>query len=141
MTRAEREAPKPLFADAWRDFASGGQAGRLLAVVACGTLAFNMQDVLLEPYGGEILGLSVVGHHAADRRSGRWARWRAFALAARWLARGLDPYRMAARGHPRRGRRVHFSVIFAAPLASPPLFFAWVPAGSASARGLFPSPR
>ena len=29
------------------------------AVVAVGTLAFSMQDVLLEPYGGEILGLSV----------------------------------------------------------------------------------
>jgi MFS transporter, BCD family, chlorophyll transporter len=31
----------------------------LLAVVFLGTLAFNMQDVLLEPYGGEILGLPV----------------------------------------------------------------------------------
>ena len=38
---------------------AGGQAGRLLAVVFLGTMAFNMQDVLLEPYGGEILGLSV----------------------------------------------------------------------------------
>jgi MFS transporter, BCD family, chlorophyll transporter len=24
-----------------------------------GTAAFNMQDIVLEPYGGEILGLSV----------------------------------------------------------------------------------
>jgi hypothetical protein len=37
----------------------GGEAGRLLVVVFLGTMAFNMQDVLLEPYGGEILGLSV----------------------------------------------------------------------------------
>jgi len=59
MTKAEREAEGPTFKDAWRDFASGGDAGRLLMVVFLGTMAFNMQDVLLEPYGGEILGLSV----------------------------------------------------------------------------------
>ncbi|MEO1363979.1 MAG: MFS transporter, partial [Pseudomonadota bacterium] len=59
MTREERAAPRPLFRDAWNDYAAGGQAGRLLACVFVGTMAFNMQDVLLEPYGGEILGLSV----------------------------------------------------------------------------------
>jgi BCD family chlorophyll transporter-like MFS transporter len=59
MTKAEREEESPSFADAWADYASGGTAGRLLAVVFLGTMAFNMQDVLLEPYGGEILGLSV----------------------------------------------------------------------------------
>jgi BCD family chlorophyll transporter-like MFS transporter len=57
--QGEREEESPSFADAWADYASGGTAGRLLAVVFLGTMAFNMQDVLLEPYGGEILGLSV----------------------------------------------------------------------------------
>ncbi|NNL18244.1 MAG: MFS transporter, partial [Boseongicola sp.] len=59
MSREEREQPRPKFSDAWSDYTSGGDAGRLLAVVFLGTMAFNMQDVLLEPYGGEILGLSV----------------------------------------------------------------------------------
>ena len=59
MTRAERAAPQPSFRDAWNDYIKGGQAGRLLAVVFVGGLAFNMQDVLLEPYGGDVLGLSV----------------------------------------------------------------------------------
>src|SRR5690606_36363852 len=59
MSAAERAEPRPRFRYAWRDLLSGGTAGRLLAVVFAGTLAFNMQDVLLEPYGGEIMGLSV----------------------------------------------------------------------------------
>jgi len=59
MTRAERAAPRPKFRDAWADLMAGGQAGRLLVAVVLGTLAFSMQDILLEPYGGEVLGLSV----------------------------------------------------------------------------------
>ncbi|MEL6685688.1 MAG: MFS transporter, partial [Pseudomonadota bacterium] len=56
MTKAERAEASPTFRDAWTDLSAGGDAGRLLAVVFLGTMAFNMQDVLLEPYGGEILG-------------------------------------------------------------------------------------
>jgi BCD family chlorophyll transporter-like MFS transporter len=59
MSQAERAAPRPLFRDAWADLLAGGRAGRLLVVVFIGTMAFNMQDVLLEPFGGEVLGLSV----------------------------------------------------------------------------------
>jgi MFS transporter, BCD family, chlorophyll transporter len=122
MTRAERAEPRPLFRDAWADLMSGGSAGRLLAVVAVGTLAFNMQDVLLEPYGGEILGLSVgqttwlTAVYALGALAG-------FIVAGRWLARGLDPYRMAARGLL-TGIAAFSAVIFAAPLASTLLFFA-----------------
>ena len=47
MSRAEREAPQPKFSDAWNDFIAGGKAGRLLACIFVGTMAFNMQDVLL----------------------------------------------------------------------------------------------
>jgi BCD family chlorophyll transporter-like MFS transporter len=73
MTKAEREEESPSFADAWADYASGGTAGRLLVVVFLGTMAFNMQDVLLEPYGGEILGPVGVGHDASDGDMGRGA--------------------------------------------------------------------
>mgnify|MGYP000580546007 CR=1 FL=1 len=122
MSKAEREAPRPKFADAWGDYIRGGQAGRLLAVVAVGSFAFNMQDVLLEPYGGEILGLSV---SATTLLTACWASGAllGFGLAARWLSQGLDHFRMAARGIL-TGIAAFSSVIFAAPLGSAPLFFA-----------------
>ena len=88
MSREERAAPRPQFRDAWADLMAGGTAGRLLAVVFLGTMAFNMQDVLLEPYGGEVLGLSVVGHHAADGDLGRRRAGWLCAGRARALARG-----------------------------------------------------
>ncbi len=121
MTREEREAPRPKFREAWDDYARGGDAGRLLAVVFTGTLAFNMQDVLLEPYGGEILGLPVA---ATTLLTAGWATGAlaGFALAARWLGRGLDPYRMAARGIL-IGIAAFSAVIFAAPLGSTALFY------------------
>jgi len=122
MSREERAQPKPRFQDAWRDLVAGGQAGRLLAVVAIGTLAFSMQDVLLEPYGGEILGLSVA---ATTLLTALWALGAlvGFGLAARWLARGLDPYRMAARGLV-IGLAAFSSVILAEPMGLIALFFA-----------------
>ncbi len=122
MTKAERAEPRPAFRDAWRDLMAGGTAGRLLAVVVIGTLAFNMQDVLLEPYGGEILGLSVAkttlltALYAAGALAG-------FLTAGRWLARGLDPMRMAARGLL-MGIAAFSAIIFAAPLHSIALFYA-----------------
>lgn len=121
MTREEREAPRPRFRDAWADLMAGGQAGRLLAVVVLGTLAFNMQDVLLEPYGGEVLGLSVgmttllTGTYAFGALVG-------FLLAARWLAQGRDPHRTAARGLL-VGLAAFSAVIFAGPLGSTALFY------------------
>ena len=121
MTRAEREAPRPLFRDAWRDFAAGGDAGRLLVVVFLGTMAFNMQDVLLEPYGGEVLGLSV---SATTLLTAMWAMGAlaGFGLAARWLKQGLPPSRMAGRGLL-AGIAAFTCVIFAAPLGANIVFY------------------
>lgn len=50
---------RPRFREAWSTFLAGGSAVRLLVASGLGFFAFNLQDVLLEPYGGEILGLSV----------------------------------------------------------------------------------
>ncbi len=121
MTKAERAAASPTFRDAWSDLANGGDAGRLLAVVFIGTMAFNMQDVLLEPYGGEILGLSV---SATTLLTAMWAGGAlvGFAMAARWLAHGVDPYRMCARGIL-AGVAAFCAVIFSAPMGSPVLFY------------------
>ena len=122
MTKSEREAPKPQFRDAWLDLTNGGDAGRLLVVVFLGTVAFNMQDVLLEPYGGEILGLSV---SATTMLTAMWAAGAliGFGLAAKWLKSKTDPYRMAARGIL-MGLAAFCAVIFAGPLNSTPMFFA-----------------
>lgn len=121
MTKAEREAPRPLFRDAWRDFAAGGDAGRLVMVVLLGTMAFNMQDVLLEPYGGEILGMSV---SSTTLLTAMWAGGAllGFALAAKWLTQGINVYRMGARGIL-VGLAAFSAVILAAPIGSPALFF------------------
>jgi len=122
MSREERAEAKPLFADAWADLMSGGSAGRLLAVVFLGTMAFNMQDVLLEPYGGEILGLSVA---ATTLLTAAWAIGAliGFGAAAKWLANSTDPYRIAGRGLM-VGLVAFSAVIFADPLDSAALFFA-----------------
>jgi BCD family chlorophyll transporter-like MFS transporter len=70
---------------------------RLLVVVGLGFLAFNLQDVLLEPYGGEVLGLSV---SATTSLTGLMAAGAvlSFALSARLLDRGMHPMRLAMLG-------------------------------------------
>ncbi|OSQ46145.1 PucC family protein [Marivita geojedonensis] len=121
MSKEDREAPQPSFKDAWADLTAGGTAGRLLAVVFVGTMAFNMQDVLLEPYGGEILGLSV---SSTTLLTATWALGAllGFALAARVLSKGGNTYRMASVGLL-AGVAAFSIVIFAAPMNSAPLFF------------------
>jgi BCD family chlorophyll transporter-like MFS transporter len=121
-SKAEREAaPRPIFKDAWSDFMAGGQAGRLIFVVFLGTMAFNMQDVLLEPYGGEVLGLSV---SATTLLTALWASGAllGFALAAKWLRCGLNTHLMAGRGLL-VGVVAFTCVVFAAPLNSVFLFY------------------
>ena len=122
MTKAQRAEPNPTFREAWADYASGGSAGRLLVVVFLGTMAFNMQDVLLEPYGGEILGLSV---SSTTLLTATWAAGAlvGFAFAAKWLAGGINPFRMAARGIL-AGALAFCAVIFSNPWGSHELFFA-----------------
>ncbi|WP_299629028.1 PucC family protein [uncultured Tateyamaria sp.] len=121
-TKAERETPRPLFRDAWNDYASGGQAGRLLACVFVGTIAFNMQDVLLEPYGGEILGLSV---SATTLLTALWAAGAliGFAWAGQRLSKGSNAYRLAGMGIL-AGIWAFSLVIFAAPMQANILFYA-----------------
>ena len=121
MSKAERAAPRPRFRDAWQDFLVGGKAGRLLACVFVGTMAFNMQDVLLEPYGGEILGLSV---SATTLLTALWAAGAllGFVWAGARLARGSNAYRLAGAGIL-AGIWAFSLVIFASPMQSNALFY------------------
>ncbi|HEX7718521.1 MAG TPA: BCD family MFS transporter [Woeseiaceae bacterium] len=95
--RARQEGPRPLFKDAWRSVSSDRRAVRLLVAVALGTAGFAMQDILLEPFGGQILGLSVSATTVltAILAAGMLA---AFAVAARSLRLGVDPHRLAGYG-------------------------------------------
>jgi BCD family chlorophyll transporter-like MFS transporter len=119
-SRTDRILPQPSFRDAWRLFAAQGQAGRRLVAVGLGTMGFSMQDVLLEPYGGQVLHLSVgatTGLTAILATGGLVG----FVLAARWLGRGADPYRCAAFGSL-IGIVAFAAVILSAPLGSQALF-------------------
>ena len=118
--RTRHDLPRPSFREAWSAFAADGRSGRLLVAVGLGTAGFSMQDILLEPYGGEILGLSV-GATTALTALLAGGTLGGFALAARALGRGHDPHRLAAYG-ALVGIVAFSVVIFAAPLNSPLLF-------------------
>jgi BCD family chlorophyll transporter-like MFS transporter len=123
MTRAAVEAEKkvqPRFRETWRTFAEGGVAVRLLFAVGLGTFAFNLQDVLLEPYGGEVLKLSVAGTTALTALFAAGSLL-AFFVSARGLERGMDPIRLAAYG-VLVGMLGFVSVIFGSPLQNIDLF-------------------
>ena len=116
---AAAKAP-PAFGLALKTFIADRHARRFLWAVGLGTAAFNMQDIVLEPYGGEILGLSV-GATSALTAILALGSLLAFAVAARALTRGGNPYRIAAYGAV-MGLPAFCAVIFAAPLDSPQLF-------------------
>lgn len=91
------DRPRPRFLKAWRELADAPDARRLLAAVGLGAAGFSMQDVLLEPFGGEVLGLPV------GRTTMLTALWATgalggFALAARRLGLGAEPHRLAGLG-------------------------------------------
>jgi MFS transporter, BCD family, chlorophyll transporter len=122
--RAREAAETTGFLQRWTAFARQGRVLRFLLAVGLGTAAFNMQDVILEPYGGEVLGLGVgqttwlTGLMAAGALA-------AFALAARQLLRGACARRIAAHGLL-VGLLAFSMVVFAEPLGAPNLFRAGV---------------
>jgi BCD family chlorophyll transporter-like MFS transporter len=118
--RAVAVEPERRFRDAWTDFARGPRALRHLAVVGIGTMALSMEDVLLEPYGGQILGMSVADTTklTATLAIGGIG---GLALASRVLARGFDPVRLACLGIA-LAVPAFLAVLASAPLGSVPLF-------------------
>jgi BCD family chlorophyll transporter-like MFS transporter len=114
------DRPRPAFGPSWQAFIAGGRASRLLVAVGLGTAAFSMQDILLEPYGGQILHLSV-GATTALTALLALGSLTGFALAGRALGRGSDPHRPAAMG-ALAGLLAFTAVLFAAPLESAGLF-------------------
>ncbi len=118
--RAAPDSPRPAFAAAWQTFTRHGRPARFLVAVGLGTAAFSMQDILLEPYGGEILGLPV-GATTMLTAFLSGGALTAFWIAARRLDRGADACRLAAYG-ALIGVVAFTAVIFAASLHSATLF-------------------
>jgi BCD family chlorophyll transporter-like MFS transporter len=125
--RPPRGAAAPEFAsfrDSWSAFMKGDLAVRHLVAVGLGTMAFSMQDVLLEPYGGAVLGMSV---SATTKLTATLAvgGLLGFGLASRVLSRGGNPFQMSEYG-AMLGVPAFVGVIFSAPMLSPVVFAAGV---------------
>ena len=118
--RTASDLPRPAFRDAWQKLCAQPGMRRFLLVVGLGSIAFSMQDILLEPYGAEVLGLSVSETTllTALLASGALV---AFAYAARSLGRGGDPHRLSA-GGIMVGITAFTAVILAGPLESALVF-------------------
>ncbi len=114
LTRPDRVRTN--FRQALTQFGVDPAVRRVLIALALGTMAFSMQDVLLEPYGAQILALSVA---ETTRLTGVFALGTliAFALAARRLQRGGNEYRLAGVS-VLVGIAAFCLVIFAAPLGA-----------------------
>lgn len=123
-SRTAHNLERPKFATAWRELRQSGQVLRLLTGVACGAAAFGMQDILLEPYGAEVLGMGVGATTTltALMAGGSLA---AFGLAAYLLARRYDIYRIAAYG-ALAGIAGFAVIVFAGPMRSAEVFRAGI---------------
>lgn len=116
--RPDEDAPD--FAARWDELMAAGPTKRLLIAIGLGAAGFGMQDILLEPFGGQILGMSVAATTGLTALSSVGTLV-GLALAARFLGSGGDPARMAGLG-AFVGIFAFAVVIFSAPLQSPGLF-------------------
>jgi BCD family chlorophyll transporter-like MFS transporter len=118
--KAPERPPDPSFSESWALFCEGDRTIQRLIVVGIGTMAFGMADILLEPFGGQVLHLSVA---TTTKLTALLALGSliGFAYASHNLGRGGDPYRMARVG-ALIGLPAFALVMIAAPAALPALF-------------------
>jgi BCD family chlorophyll transporter-like MFS transporter len=108
------------FKDSWATFKEGGQAISRLVAVGFGTMAFSMNDVLLEPYGGELLNMSVSATTVLTATMAVGSLF-GFSLASKILSNGYDPFKMASNG-AKVGVPAFILIILAAPAQSTLIF-------------------
>jgi BCD family chlorophyll transporter-like MFS transporter len=113
-------AQDPTFRESWAEFCKGGDAYRRLVIIGIGTMAFGMADVLLEPFGGQVLAMSVA---ATTKLTALLALGGllGFGWASRQVGRGADPYQISQHG-AFIGVPAFALVIAAAPLGMISLF-------------------
>jgi MFS transporter, BCD family, chlorophyll transporter len=91
------KGPEVRFSEAWARLTERAGMIRLLAIIALGTAGFGMADVLLEPFGGQVLQMTV----AETTRLTVFLACGSligFTLASRWLTAGARPIDMAIYG-------------------------------------------
>ncbi len=120
MARTAPDRERPSFRQAWQAYRADHRPYRLLTGLGLGAAAFGMQDVLLEPYGGEVLGLSVSATTALTAFMAGGSLL-GFALAARLLTKGHEACRLAALG-ALIGIGAFGAVLLSGPFASIHLF-------------------
>ncbi len=118
LTSHDREYPS--FSEMWNSFSEGQQTIRLLVAVGLGAAGFSMQEILLEPYGAQVLGLSVSATTmlTALFASGTLA---GLVFASRLLSRNTDPMRVAGYG-VLLGIFAFGAIVYSGPIGSATLF-------------------
>lgn len=89
--------PTASFSDTWSKLVEAPGTVRLLVASGLGAAAFSMQDVLLEPYGAEVLGMSVAETTRLTALSAFGALM-GFAYCSGQLTAGGEPHRLAGLG-------------------------------------------
>jgi MFS transporter, BCD family, chlorophyll transporter len=112
--------PRVTFGNAVSTFLAGGRSVRLLIAMALGTAGFAMQDILLEPFGGEVFNLTVAQTTVLTALLAG-GTLTGFAVAARWLSQSGDPCRVASLGAA-LGAFAFAAIIFSPALQSVTLF-------------------
>jgi BCD family chlorophyll transporter-like MFS transporter len=104
------------FGAAWALFKRRGRSVRFLVAVSLGAVGFSMQDVILEPYGGQVLHLPV-GATSGLTAVLALGAFVGLAISAYGLARSVHACRLAGYG-ALLGVLGFVGVTLAAPLAS-----------------------
>jgi len=114
--------PQVGFAEAWARLTERPGMFRLLTVIGFGTAGFGMADVLLEPFGGQVLQMTIsettrlTVYLACGSLIG-------FTLASRWLGRGARPVDMAIYGVI-AGIPAFGLIVWSSTILSPPVLMA-----------------
>ena len=127
-------ADRQTFRQALAPVLGARHARRTLVMLALGSAAFGLQEVLVEPFGGQVLHMSVASTTALTGLVGAGSLL-GYAVAARRRPHGADPYRLAALG-ALAGVPAFAAVILAAPLGARLLLQAGM-AGVGFGAGLF----
>ena len=99
--RPARHQPKrerePSFRESWAAFLEGDHARRRLVIVGLGTLAFGLSEVILEPFGGQVMGMEVSSTTKLTALLA-FGGLCGFGYASRILRRGSDVQRVTQLG-------------------------------------------
>jgi BCD family chlorophyll transporter-like MFS transporter len=111
---------RPTFKTAWSGFMRAPGHRRFMLAVFAATAAFSMQDIILEPYGAEVLGLSVSATSFLTVLMALGALG-AFGLSAALSHKGLNPHLITTLGLM-SGLLAFSLVMLSEPLSAPTIF-------------------